>query len=86
MRSIIPRYSGKLAEAIPHGMFRTPMILDRSILCDSRQPLELTALILEKLDTLCGYYGVEFRDVNPEHVLTLARRYVPGFRIDRGDD
>jgi hypothetical protein len=85
MRStIIPRYSGKLAKSIPHDMFRAPTILDDGNFRDSEQTPRLTAVILEKLDALCRYYGVEFRDVNHEHALTLARRYVPGFQIGGG--
>jgi hypothetical protein len=41
-------------------------------------------MILERLDALCRHYGVDHRDISEEPVLALARRYVPGFQIDRG--
>ena len=45
--------------------------------------IDPTIVISEKLTALCRYYGVKPTEINREHVLTLASRYVPGFQIGR---
>ena len=65
-------YSGILAEPIPPRVFRTSMRAGK-----------LHRLTVEKLDAVCRYYGVDRHNIKQDHVLTLARRYVPGFQIGR---
>jgi hypothetical protein len=45
--------------------------------------IDLTIALSGKLSALCRYYGVEPTEINREHVLILAGRYVPGFQIGR---
>jgi hypothetical protein len=53
-----------------------------SVKGSSRSPKNPT-MVFDKLTALCRYYGVPPANVNREHVLTLAGRYVPGFQIAR---
>jgi hypothetical protein len=41
-------------------------------------------ILSNKLSALCNEYGVKPKEVDRELILVLARRYVPGFQIDKG--
>ena len=49
----------------------------------SGSPIDPTIVLSKKLNALCRYYGVKPTEINREHVLILAGRYVPGFQIGR---
>ena len=49
----------------------------------SGSAIDPTIVLSGKLNALCRYYGVEPTEINREHVLILAGRYVPGFQIGR---
>jgi len=68
-------YEGLLAKPIPLASMRSS---------GSGMPARHSnAVFARKLRALCECYKVDPEDVNLEHVLTLARRYVPGFQIER---
>jgi hypothetical protein len=71
---------GLLTQPIPFDAFSAPSIFGRNFDPDSA-PFAL--LMQERLDALCASFGVDPLCVNRHHALTLARRYVRGFQIDR---
>jgi hypothetical protein len=66
------------------GILATPMAFDlfRGIPLNARRS-ETSSLIASKLEALCRYYEIDVGKVNRQLVLTLARRYVPGFQLNR---
>jgi hypothetical protein len=69
-----------LAEPIPFDLFRVPSIFGGRFNPDSAR---FISLMQKRLDALCASFGVDPLCVNRHHALTLARRYVRGFQIDR---
>ena len=69
-----------LTQPIPFDSFRVPSIFGRSFNPDSAQFL---SLMQKRLDALCASFSVDPLCVNRHHALTLARRYVRGFQIER---
>ena len=70
-----------LTKSIPFGYLRAPTIsLDARNVDGGR----FQKLLQEKLTALCRTYDVDPERVDRQHALTLARRYIPGFQIERG--
>jgi hypothetical protein len=73
-------YVEALAKPIPFHFFRAP-----AILLDGRnvQGGRFQEVMGEKLNALCRAYRLDPEEINRQHALTLAQRYIPGFQIDR---
>ena len=69
-----------LTQPIPFNSFRVPSIFGRSFNPNSAH---FVSLMQKRLDALCASFSVDPLCVNRHHALTLARRYVRGFQIER---
>jgi hypothetical protein len=79
-KKIATRPSDKLlTQLIPFDSFRAPSIFGRA----TPNSANFVFLMQERLDALCASFGVDPLRVNRHHALTLARRYVGGFQIER---
>jgi hypothetical protein len=73
-------HGGALTKSIPFDYLRAPtIILDAQNVEGGR----FQKLLQEKLTALCRTYDVDPEQVDREHALTLARRYISGFQIER---
>jgi hypothetical protein len=66
-----------------HGTLARPINYETYVSTNGSSGSPPPKVLSGKLNALCRYYGVEPTEINREHVLILAGRYVPGFQIGR---
>lgn len=75
-----PKANKQLTKPIPFHSFRLPAIFTGQL---AHERSDFLALMESRLDTLCVSWGIDPTFVNRHHALTLARRYLRGFQIER---